>query len=442
MPSAGALGAGGRVGPAGPCPPVPVPVPVSTAGWAAGSVAVAVRQQPLSEWPVDQAGSTLVGMAPGAPRVRLRQPWQSVHALLVLPVVLIVVITVVDLRLPWDIHLGPALVIAPALTPSFAGPRATAGIGALAMVAQFLIGLHRGGLATTNHVVQLITLAVLVVLTVLYSALRERRQAQLAQVRTVAEAAQHVLMWPLPEQIGPLRIASLYLAAEDEAQIGGDLYAATVSDGSVRLLIGDVRGKGLPAIGEAALLLGSFRESAHRHIPLVELASRLDQSVTRYAADLETPEEEGERFATALLVEIPDRDPLTRLTSCGHPPPLLLSPGHVVTVPSLHPSPPLGVHAGAEHTLDVFSFEPGDTLLLYTDGVMEARDERGQFYPLADRVARWTEDSPEALMHHLRRDLLAHVGGRLGDDAALIAVHRTPVERRHHHGRGEMAHHG
>ncbi len=408
-------------------------------GW---SVAVAVRQQPLSEWPVDQAGSTLVGMAPGAARVRLRQPWQSVHALLVLPVVLIVVITVVDLRLPWDIHLGPALVIAPALTPSFAGPRATAGIGALAMVAQLLIGLHRGGLATTNHVVQLITLAVLVVLTVLYSALRERRQAQLAQVRTVAEAAQHVLMWPLPEQIGPLRIASLYLAAEDEAQIGGDLYAATVCDGSVRLLIGDVRGKGLPAIGEAALLLGSFRESGHRHIPLVELASRLDQSVTRYAADLETPEEEGERFATALLVEIPDRDPLTRLTSCGHPPPLLLSPGHVVTVPSLHPSPPLGVHAGAEHTLDVFSFEPGDTLLLYTDGVMEARDERGQFYPLADRVARWTEDSPEALMHHLRRDLLAHVGGRLGDDAALIAVHRTPVERRHHHGRGEMAHRG
>ncbi|MEW2286093.1 PP2C family protein-serine/threonine phosphatase [Streptomyces sp. NPDC047841] len=380
-------------------------------------------------------------MAPGAPRVRLRQPWRSVHALLALPVVLIVVITIVDLRLPWDIHLGPALVIAPALTPSFAGPRVTAGVGALAVGGQLLIGTHRGGLATSNHMVQLVTLVILVVLTVVYSVLRERRQAQLAQVRTVAEAAQHVLMWPLPEQIGPLRIASLYLAAEDEAQIGGDLYAATVSDGSVRLLIGDVRGKGLPAIGEAALLLGSFRESAHRRIPLAELATRLDQSVTRYAADLESPEEEGERFATALLLDIPERGPVT-MTSCGHPPPLLLSPGHVVTVPSLHPAPPLGVHAAAEHTLDVFSFEPGDTLLLYTDGVMEARDEHNRFYPLADRVVRWTEDSPEALMHRLRRDLLAHAGGRLGDDAALIAVHRTPVERRRHHGRGETARHG
>ncbi|MEU3827684.1 PP2C family protein-serine/threonine phosphatase [Streptomyces sp. SID161] len=383
-------------------------------------------------------------MAPRLRRAVRRQPWQSAHALLLLPVLLIVVITVVDLRTPTDIHLGPALVIAPALTPSFAGPRTTACVGALAVAAQIFIGIHHGGIGTTNHIVQIITLSVLVVLTILYSALRKRRQAQLAQVRTVAEAAQHVLMWPLPEQIGTLRIASLYLAAEDEAQIGGDLYATTMSDGSVRVLIGDVRGKGLPAIGEAALLLGAFRESAHRHIPLAELATALDQSITRYAAELDSPEEAGERFATALLVEIPDQDPVTRMTSCGHPPPLLLSPGHVVTVPSLHPSPPLGVHgdlAGVEPTLDVFSFEPGDTLLLYTDGVVEARDEHGRFYPLADRAARWTDDSPEALMHHLRRDLLAHAGGRLGDDAALIALHRTPGDRRrhHHHGRGEAA---
>ncbi|MCS0602661.1 serine/threonine-protein phosphatase [Streptomyces sp. LP11] len=368
-----------------------------------------------------------------------RRSWRSLRsapALLLLPVTLIVVITVVDVQAPTDVHLGPTLVIAPAITPSFAGPRTTAAVGALATGAQALIGVTHGGIGTLNHIVQIITLAVLSVLCVLYSALRRRRLAQLAQVRTVAEAAQHVLMWPLPEHIGPLRIASLYLAAEDEAQIGGDLYAATVSDGAVRVLIGDVRGKGLSAIGEAALVLGAFRESGHRHMPLVELAAALDQSVSRYAADLEPAEEAGERFATALMVEIPDSDPVTRMTSCGHPPPLLLSPGHVVTVPSLHPSPPLGVHPGADRTLDVFSFEPGDTLLLYTDGVVEARDARGRFYPLAERAARWTEERPEALMHHLRRDLLAHAGGRLDDDAALIALHRTPVDRHRHHDRG------
>ncbi|MFG2359892.1 SpoIIE family protein phosphatase [Streptomyces sp. NPDC048521] len=195
------------------------------------------------------------------------------------------------MQTPTSVHLGPALVIAPALTPSVAGSRATAAVGALALAAQVLIGATHGGLGTTNHIVQIITLAVLSVLCVLHSALRERRQAQLAQVRNVAEAAQHVLMWPLPEQIGPLRIASLYLAAEDEAQIGGDLYAASFCDGAVRVLIGDVRGKGLPAIGEAALLLGAFRESTHRHVRLAELAATLDQSVSRYAVDLERPEE-------------------------------------------------------------------------------------------------------------------------------------------------------
>ncbi|MEV7385600.1 MULTISPECIES: PP2C family protein-serine/threonine phosphatase [unclassified Streptomyces] len=375
----------------------------------------------------------------------LRQSWQS-HALLLLPITLIVVIMVADLRTPEDIHLGPALVIAPALTPSFAGPRPTALVGALAVAAQVVIAIFHGGLTTANHIVQIVTLAVLSVMVVVYSAVRERRRAQLAQVRTVAEAAQHVLMWPLPEYIGPLRIASLYLAAEDEAQIGGDLYAATRCDGAVRVLIGDVRGKGLSAIGEAALVLGAFRESAHRNVALRELAASLEQSVQRYAAELETPEEMGERFVTALLIEIPDEDPLTRMTSAGHPPPLLLSPGHAVTVPSLHPAPPLGVPSadGAEHTLDVFSFEPGDTLLLYTDGVVEARDAQGRFYPLAERVAQWTDAAPESLMHHIRRDLLAHVGGRLGDDAALIALHRTAtVHRRHHHGiLGHGATHG
>ncbi|MBV2357883.1 serine/threonine-protein phosphatase [Streptomyces sp. J2-1] len=370
-----------------------------------------------------RAGGTRTGAGAGVLR-RLRS-WPSGQALLLFPVLLIVVITVVDLRTPDSVHLGPALVIAPALTPSFAGPRTTGLVGALAVTAQVVIGVVHGGLSTMNHILQIVVLAVLSVLVVLYSVVRERRQAQLAQVRTVAEAAQQVLMWPLPECIGPLRIASLYLAAEDEAQIGGDLYAATRSEGGVRVLIGDVRGKGLPAIGEAALLLWAFRESAHRPVELTELAATLDASVSRYAAELETPEDLGERFATALLVEIPDQDRLTRLTSCGHPPPLLLGPGHTVSVPSLRPSPPLGVHRSSEHTLDAFPFAPGDTLLLYTDGVVEARDDQGRFYPLAERVARWTDETPEALMHHLRRDLLAHAGGRLDDDAALIALHRT-----------------
>jgi serine phosphatase RsbU (regulator of sigma subunit) len=366
----------------------------------------------------------------------VRQPWQSSHALLVIPIVLIVVITVVDQLVPADVHLGPLLVIAPAITASFAGPWLTGLIGFLAAGAQAYIGWHFGVLFSRNVLVQILALAVLSTLTVFYCVVRERRMRQLAQVRMVAEAAQHVLLWPLPEQIGSMKIACLYLAAEAEAQIGGDLYAATPTDSGVRVMIGDVRGKGLSAIGEAALLIGAFREAAHHHTSLPALATALERSVARNLPELEPEEELGERFATVMLIEIPDEGHVTRILSCGHPPPLLLSPGSAVTVP-VHPAPPLGVHGSApgDYTVDVFSFEPGDTLLLYTDGVIEARDADGAFYPLTTRAAQWAGDSPEKLVHHIRRDLLAHVGGRLDDDAALIALSRTTSgHRAHRHG--------
>jgi serine phosphatase RsbU (regulator of sigma subunit) len=364
-------------------------------------------------------------------------PGPSKRVLLAMPVLLVVVITVIDIVAPADIHLGPLLVIAPAITASFAGPRLTGAIGVLALAAEAGIALHDGILFSRNVVVQMVALAVLSLLIVGYSVVRERHGRQLAQVRSVAEAAQHVLLWPLPSGIGPLRTASVYLAAEDEAEIGGDLYAVTRTDDATRVLIGDVRGKGLAAIGEAALLLGAFREASHQHADLTALTDALEQSVGRYHGEFTPPEDEAgaeERFVTALLLEIPDDATIVTMTSCGHPAPLLLSPEHSVSALRLHPAPPLGVGVlvPSPRTLDVFTFEVGETLLLYTDGVIEARNQSGDFYPFAERAAQWTECGPEPLLRHIRRDLLAHVGGRLGDDAALIALRRAPTPSGHH----------
>jgi serine phosphatase RsbU (regulator of sigma subunit) len=138
-------------------------------------------------------------------------------------------------------------------------------------------------------------------------------------------------------------------------QIGGDLYAATRIIGGVHIMIGDVRGKGLFAIGEAALLLGAFREAAHRHICLPDLVASLEQSVTRYLADFEPAEETGERFATTLLLELPDDDHITRIVSCGHPRPGSVSPAansdlsRTATSPSRSGLGPLTLHACAGH---------------------------------------------------------------------------------------------
>nr|WP_263982525.1 PP2C family protein-serine/threonine phosphatase [Streptomyces spinosus] len=360
--------------------------------------------------------------------------WRSLQGLVVLPLVLIVAITVVDVQTPESIHLGPLLVVAPAITVSFGSARLTGLIGALAVVAQVVIAVFHGGLATPNHVAQIIGLAVLSIMAVIVCLVRDRRTAELAQVRSVSEAAQRALLRPLPHRLGPLQISSLYLAAEKEARIGGDLYAVARTGDRTRVLIGDVRGKGLAAVGEAAALMGAFQEAAHQHTTLPALADGLDRSLCRYLTQFPaTDSEVQEHFITALLLEIPDHDPVARVTPCGHPPPLLIRRGEVTSVPS-SPAPPLGLCELEQgiRTSHTFAFEPGDTLLLYTDGLVEARDTGGTFYPLERRLTRWPRCAPDTLVERVRQDLLAHTGGALRDDAAVLALRRTAVPHTGH----------
>ncbi|WP_393087069.1 PP2C family protein-serine/threonine phosphatase [Streptomyces sp. LN704] len=355
------------------------------------------------------------------------QAGRTSRLLLLIPVALIVLITVADIVAPSDIVLGPLLVIAPAITAWGEGPLVTGSVGAAAMAAQAFIGWRSGLLLSRNVLVQLFALAVLSALIVILSVVRDRHSRELARVRSVAEAAQRVLLWPLPSRLGTLRLSCVYLAAEEEAEIGGDLYAAARSPQGTRVVIGDVRGKGLPAIGEAAFLLGAFREAVHQNAGLPALAGSLERSLSRYLDDFEPTDEAGERFVTALLLEIPDDDPVVRMVSCGHLAPLLLRSGRAVSAPELAPAPPLGVGLTdpGEVTVAVLPFAVDDTLLLFTDGVVEARDRDGVFYPLADRVAQWVGQPPEALLQRVQHDLLDHAGGRFGDDAALIAIRRT-----------------
>lgn len=349
------------------------------------------------------------------------------------PIALMVAIVVVDVLAPPDIHLGPLLVAAPAITASFAGPWTTGLVAALAVVAQALIAVlrDRDHLFSANHQAQIAALVLVGASLVVFCVVRERRARELMQVRYVSETAQRVVLRPLPKQIGPLRVASLYLAAEAEAQIGGDLYAAARTGSGTRLIVGDVRGKGMTAVGDAALLLGAFRAAAHRQATLPELVTYLDGSVCWDLAEPGETDRSGETFITAVVLDIPDHGSRVDMIDCGHPPPVVLRDGRVTTVDARQPAPPLGLGElgrGPYH-VDTFTFDAGDLLLLYTDGVLEARDSSGAFYPLTERITGWTGGDPEAFLRCLRRDLLDHVGGRLGDDAAMIAIERPPAPR-------------
>jgi serine phosphatase RsbU (regulator of sigma subunit) len=332
----------------------------------------------------------------------------------------------IDLAIPTDFRLSDMLIVEPIVVAWFAGP-VTAGIAWLLAMVGLLSIMSLKGFA--NHLTELAALVMVAVFSTGMCYLRERRSRELRQVRTVAEAAQRAVLRPLPNEVGPLRLSSLYLAAEDEAQIGGDLYAVARTCTGTRLIIGDVRGKGLTAVGEAAVLLGAFRGAAHRNGSLAELAAFLEAGISSEITHRAEPNTAWESFITATLIEIPDDEPIVRLVDFGHPPPLRLRKNEVTALEVEDPSPPLGLGelAGGTHRVETFAFDAGSILLLYTDGVIEARDRSGTFFPLAERLPRFVADRSNALIHHLRTDLLAHVGGRLGDDAALLAVERTSV---------------
>ncbi|MFE7358051.1 PP2C family protein-serine/threonine phosphatase [Streptomyces sp. NPDC057543] len=358
-----------------------------------------------------------------------RRPQQASNALLALPLGLIVVIVLTDVLTPNNrLPMGPSLlIVAPALAASFASTLVTGAIGALAVVGILVIGLDNNLLNTMNFESQIIALLVVSVIVTVFRYLRERHARELALVRTVSETTQRVVLRPLPHRIGPLRVASMYLAAQEHALLGGDLYSAVRTPTGTRLIIGDARGKGLTAISDAALLLGAFREAAHREATLPDLMAYLEHSVCWNLAEPAEAETAGECFITAAVIDIPDTAALAQMVTCGHPPPLLLRDGQVTVLPVTRPAPPLGLGelSRPDYHVDTFTLEPNDVLLLHTDGVTEARDARGVFYPLAERAADWAHESPSALLHCLRADLLAYVGGRLADDAAVIALQPT-----------------
>ncbi|MFF9059433.1 PP2C family protein-serine/threonine phosphatase [Streptomyces sp. NPDC101213] len=374
---------------------------------------------------------------PGAPAVRRAAAWAAAVAA-VLPVLLVtVVVLAVDLAGGAGVIWLSLLAAGPALAATTNGPRGVLCVGLLAAVLGVVHGLRHGvpggDLAAVLSVLVAVTLA-----SGLASVLRGRRERVLAAVRSVAETAQHALLVPVPPTVGPFQVAVRYSAAAAEARIGGDLYALVPTPYGVRLIVGDVRGKGLPAVGTAALVLGVFREAAHDEPDLLAVVDRIERSLARNLG----PDD----FVTAVVAGYP-RPGQLEVVNCGHAPPLLVpASGGIVPVVPPSPAPPLGLRALTDQTPDlhVLPFTDGDQLLLYTDGVTEARDRDREFYPLHDGLARTLTEEPARTLTALHDDLLAHVGGHLHDDAALILIRKPLLPHQSAHasargGRGPVA---
>lgn len=336
-----------------------------------------------------------------------------------LPVLIVVVIALVVLVGGVGMIWLPLLTAGPALAATTSGPRGVLGVGLAAVLGALLATRDAAlgcELAAVLSAVVAVTLA-----SGLASTLRGRRERVLAAVRSVAEAAQQALLTPIPATVGPFRVAVRYSAAAAEARIGGDLYALVSTPYGVRLIVGDVRGKGLPAVGTAALVLGVFHEAAYDEPDLLAVVERIERSLARNLG----PDD----FVTAVVAGYPQAGHL-EVVNCGHAPPLLVREcGDVMAVEPTHPAPPLGLRAltGETASLQVLPFADGEQLLLYTDGVTEARNHSREFYPLAEGLARHVSDEPARTLTALHDELLAHVGGRLHDDAALLLLRKPSL---------------
>ena len=341
----------------------------------------------------------------------------------------ILLVALADFLSGKDRYLAPLMTVVPSIAALTLKPRELLLVCSFGLLAVFGLS-HYDQVDNINDerflFGAMISYVVMTLLSAWVAHIRMRRAAAFAAVSSVAEAAQRALLRPPEAAVGPLRLAVRYASAADEARIGGDLYSVLETPHGTRVLVGDVRGKGLGAVQTAAVVLGAFREAAYDESGLRGVAARIEASVERHVPD-------GE-FTTALFAEF--RKPgAVELLHYGHVPPVQVTrDGTALTIESPDPWVPLGLGRlvqGEPQSLAV-PFAADDVLVLCTDGVIEARHHTsGEFYPLADRVGplvRGAAHSPaelEAAVGRVYADLLHHTGGALGDDALLLLITRT-----------------
>ncbi|WAZ27038.1 serine/threonine-protein phosphatase [Streptomyces cinnabarinus] len=256
---------------------------------------------------------------------------------------------------------------------------------------------------------------------------RQALLRELRQIRRVAGVAQSVLLRPLPPRIDGLNIAAAQLSADRGASVGGDLYEVIATEHGVRVVMGDVRGHGIAAVGTAAALLGSFREAVHDEPDLDRVLRRLERALDRHLRARSRDEHPAaEEFATVLLLEIATEGDV-RVLNCGHPWPYLIRGTRVEQLDRADPLPPLGSFPlPPELPVAVCGvLLPGDTLSLHTDGVEDARDGHGRFFSLQAALVGAVHaqpSSPQLMLRTVLRALMHHTGGTPADDVALLIL--------------------
>ena len=293
-------------------------------------------------------------------------------------------------------------------------------LGVLTVVAADQQAVQRGGLMTRLHTFTALA-AELVMAKTLYgdTIVRLRRSTEMG----LAAEMQWSLLPPLTFACRRVTVAA---ALEPAYQVAGDTVDYAVDAGYARVAIFDGMGHGLQSAQLAALTVAAYRNARRAERSLTETAHTMDEALLSGFG--------GDAFTTALLAELNTDTGRLEWVSAGHPEPLLLRDGKLVKTLHIEPAPPLGLGhtAHPDGTVDPVAvgteqLQPGDRVLLYTDGVTEARSPDGEFFGperLVDLISRNLAGglpTPET-MRRVVRALLAHQQGQLSDDATMLLL--------------------
>jgi PAS domain S-box-containing protein len=240
----------------------------------------------------------------------------------------------------------------------------------------------------------------------------------------IAETLQRSLLPDRLPQLPGLSVAARYLPAAAEAEVGGDWYdVLPTPSGGVGLVMGDVAGKGLAAASMVGRMRSALRAYALEGHPPGRVVEQLNR--------LLWTEEEHAQMATLLYVVVDPVSERLQWVNAGHPPPLLVSDGGPPRFLEGGSSVPLGVLPFPEFEEVTAELEPGTTVVLYTDGLVERPGEHIDIGldRLCDAV-RGAPTDPQELCDTVLGELVPESGAP--DDVALLTLRTMPLSESFH----------
>ncbi|MCO1577264.1 serine/threonine-protein phosphatase [Crossiella sp. SN42] len=261
-------------------------------------------------------------------------------------------------------------------------------------------------------------LAALVALLVVSKRPHSDTHARLVRSQPMALAAEVVrpLMPPLCFANEDIVVAGVL---EPAYEVGGDALDYALTGDTLHVSVFDAMGHDQSAGLTVALATGTCRNSRRSGIGLVETSAAIDSVIHAQFG--------RSRFTTGVLADLDTRSGLLTWVNRGHPPPLLIRRGRWLSELQCKPTPPMGFGFPIQPRLCRHQLEPGDRLLFYTDGIVEARDGNDVEFGLrrfTDFIIRREADgysAPETL-RRLMRTVLAHQDDHLQDDASVLLL--------------------